>query len=256
LEAALLGGHVDLCVHSLKDLPTTSPEGLTVGAVLPREVPLDALLLPESGGKRPQGTGPDALSAVPLGGTVGTSSLRRAALLKRLRPDIRVTDLRGNVPTRIAKLDAGEYDAIILAGAGLVRLGLSERVSRWLPTSEWLPAPGQGVVAIQTRSDDPAVHGIVQRIHDADSWAAADAERGFLHALDGGCQVPVGALAEVRDGGLLLRGCVLDVDGGAPVVGECEISREDAAAGGATLAAELMARGASDLLRRARERAR
>lgn len=253
LEAALLGGQVDLCVHSLKDLPTTSPDGLTVGAVLPREVPLDALLLPS--GRSPAGSGQEGgapLAVVPQGGTVGTSSLRRAALLRRLRPDVRVADLRGNVPTRIAKLDAGEYDAIILAGAGLVRLGLAERVTRWLPTTEWLPAPGQGVVAIQTRSGDPAVHAFMSRIHDADAWDAAEAERSFLHALDGGCQVPVGALAEVRGGTLLLRGCVLDVNGGAPVVGECEVSREHAATGGATLAAELMARGAMDLLRRAR----
>lgn len=254
LEAALLSGHVDLCVHSLKDLPTVSPAGLVVGAVLPRETPLDALLLPATRvvDSAQRATLAEALSVVPEGGVVGTSSLRRAALLKQVRPDIKVADLRGNVPTRIAKLDAGGYDAIVLAGAGLVRLGLDHRVSRWLPAGEWLPAPGQGVVAIQARSADEVVHEMLRRIHDADAWDAAEAERGFLNALDGGCQVPVGALAEMRGDALHLRGCILDVAGGPALVSERVIPRDTASQGGAALAQELLQRGAQPLLMRAR----
>lgn len=253
LEAALHAGHVDLCVHSLKDLPTVSPDGLVVGAVLPRETPLDALLLPASAqAPAPAHTVLDALAVLPPGATVGTSSLRRAAMLRTMRPDLEVRDLRGNVPTRIAKLDAGEYHAIVLAGAGLVRLGLGARVSQWLPAAEWLPAPGQGVVAIQARAAEAAIHDVLTQIHDRDAWDAAAAERAFLHALDGGCQVPVAALARVEGGTLHLEGCILDVGGGTPIAGKIDVSRHDALEGGATLARTLLARGADRLLARAR----
>ncbi len=253
LERALLGGNVDVCVHSLKDLPTESPAGLAVGAVLPREDPRDALLIRGD----VQSTG-RSLDTLPRGARVGTSSLRRGAIVRQRRPDLQLVDLRGNVPTRIQKLDEGQMEAIVLAGAGLLRLGLGERVTEWLDAPEWLPAPAQGVIAMQVRANDPEIMGVLARIHDEAAWRAAVAERAFLHALDGGCQVPVGALA-MRDGGRLrLHGVILDVDGGAGCRGDVEVDVGDASvaeAAGESLARTLLAAGGSALLTRARDTA-
>lgn len=253
LEAALLQGAVDVCVHSLKDLPTRSPEGLTVGAVLPREDPRDALLVR---GDVPATT-LDGLSA---GARVGTSSLRRAALLRRARPDLRLVDLRGNVPTRIQRLDDGNMEAIVLAGAGLKRLGLDGRITQWLEPPAWLPAPAQGVVAMQTRSGDAHILGILSRVHDDTAWRSARAERALLHALEGGCHVPVGALASMRDGTLWLSGMILDVLGGPAVEAEVPLVEADggvppgdgAEAAGERLAQLLLAAGGDTLLAHAR----
>lgn len=248
LEAALLSGGVDLCVHSLKDLPTDNPPGLDVGAVLPREDPRDALLIRADVPAR-------SLGELPEGARVGTSSLRRSAMLRHLRPDVNVVDLRGNVPTRIQKLDDGNMEAIILAGAGLKRLGLDERITQWLEPPTWLPAPAQGVIAIQIRRDDAQVRAILAHVHDDTAWQAASAERAFLHALEGGCQVPVGALATVREGGLWLDVAILDVDGGPSARGVRRIDEALPNAGDAAgheLAASLMATGGEALLSRAR----
>ena len=249
LEAALLSGGVDLCVHSLKDLPTESPAGLDVGAVLPREDPRDALLVRRD-------VPATTLQELPAGARVGTSSLRRTALLRQLRPDLTIVDLRGNVPTRIQKLDDGNMEAILLAGAGLKRLGLDGRITQWLEPPTWLPAPAQGVIAIQIRAGDAAIRAILSHVHDEQAWQAAISERAFLNTLEGGCQVPVGALAVERTGVLWLDGVILDVDGGGASRGGIRIEEggaEAARVAGATLAASLLASGGAPLLARARE---
>jgi hydroxymethylbilane synthase len=254
LEAALRSGAVDLCVHSLKDLPTASPDGLMVAAVLPREDPQDVLVLPASGGTHTRGKALSVLDALGLlaeGAVVGTSSRRRAAMLRHWRRDIEVRDVRGNVGTRLKKLDDGSYSALVLAGAGLVRLGLVDRVNAWLPGDRWLPAPAQGIVAIQARSEDRAVLEALRRIHHAPTWEAATAERSLLRALDGGCSAPIGALCSPADDGVLtLTGSIMDVGGGPPIA---DVMRgRDASDLGVRLAARLRDLGGGALLARAR----
>ena len=249
LEAALLRGGVDVCVHSLKDLPTENPTGLDIGAVLPRDDPRDALVI-----RSDVASVADRLDALPPGARVGTSSLRRTAMLRHLRPDLRVVDLRGNVPTRVKKLDDGHMEAIVLAGAGLRRLRLEGRITQWLDAPAWLPAPAQGIIAVQIRRDDARIREILTQLHHVASWEAAVAERAFLHELDGGCQVPVGALATSRDGALWLDGAILDVDGGEAVRGGGWVDAGSAEKSGARLAASLLASGGAALLERARGR--
>lgn len=237
-------------MHSLKDLPTESPAGLDVGAVLPREDPRDALLIRAD----VQATA-KTLQELPAGARVGTSSLRRTALLRQLRPDLQLVDLRGNVPTRVKKLDDGNMEAIILAGAGLKRLELDGRITQWLEPPSWLPAPAQGVIAIQIRRDDTFIRDLLSHVHDEASWQAAVSERAFLNTLEGGCQVPVGALAVARDGALWLDGVILDVDGGGASRGGIRIDgagATSAQAAGAKLAASLLESGGAALLARAR----
>ena len=247
LEAALLRGGVDLCVHSLKDLPTENPSGLDVGAVLPRDDARDALLV-----RSDVAAVTATLETLPPGARVGTSSLRRAAMLRYLRADLRVVDVRGNVPTRVQKLDDGQMEAIVLAGAGLRRLGLEGRITQWLGVPLWLPAPAQGIIAIQIRQDDARIREILTHVHHDASWQAALAERAFLHELKGGCQVPVGALAAARDGALWLDAAILDVDGGEAARGGGWVETGGAAASGARLAVSLLASGGAALLARAR----
>ena len=199
LEAALLSGRVDAAVHSLKDLPTEMPAGLTVGAVPPRAEVRDALVSARG----------YTLETLPQGAVVGTSSLRRAAQLLAARPDLQIRPLRGNVDTRVRKALEGQYDAVVLAGAGLVRLGLTEHISQWLPLEVMLPAPGQGALAVQCRADDKATLSLLAAIDDPATRAAVEAERAFLSALGGGCAVPVAAYAEpLPDGKMHLRGFV------------------------------------------------
>ncbi len=199
LEAALLSGRVDAAVHSLKDLPTEMPAGLTVGAVPPRAEVRDALVSARG----------YTLETLPQGAVVGTSSLRRAAQLLAVRPDLHIRPLRGNVDTRVRKALAGQYDAVVLAGAGLVRLELAEHVSQWLPLEIMLPAPGQGALAVQCRADDKATLALLAAMDDPATRAAVTAERAFLSALGGGCAVPVAAYAvPLPDGKMRLRGFV------------------------------------------------
>jgi len=199
LEAALLSGQVDAAVHSLKDLPTEMPPGLTVGAVPARAEVRDALVSARG----------YTLETLPRGAVVGTSSLRRAAQLLAARPDLQIRPLRGNVDTRVRKALEGQYDAVVLAGAGLVRLGLTEHISQWLPLEVMLPAPAQGALAVQCRADDAATLGLLAVIADSATHAAVEAERGFLSALGGGCAVPVAAYAEpLPDGRFRLTGFV------------------------------------------------
>jgi hydroxymethylbilane synthase len=194
IQQALLDGEIDLAVHSLKDLPIAEPDGLVVAAVPERADPRDVLV---------SRAGP--LAELPGGARVGTSSVRRAEQIRAVKPDLETAPIRGNVATRVARLDAGEFDAIVLAAAGLIRLGLEDRVTEWLAAPGFLPAPGQGALAIETRENDSRARAAVAALDDPDLHAAVAAERGFLAASGGGCNAPFGALAEVRDGVLHLR---------------------------------------------------
>jgi hydroxymethylbilane synthase len=242
LERDLRAGTVDLCVHSLKDLPTADPDGLAVVATPPREDPRDAFVAPAGSALR-------SLYDLPAGARVGTSSLRRRAQLAAARPDLQIVDLRGNVGTRLRKLDEGACDAAILAAAGLRRLGLHDRITALLDPPAWLSAPGQGAIAIQTRADDVAVRDIVARLDDAPTARAVRAERALLAALDGGCQVPIGAYV---DGGTL-HGLVASLDGRTVVRGDRAVDGDPAAAG-AALAEQLRADGAAAILSALRPR--
>lgn len=206
LEDALLDERIDIAVHSLKDLPTILPEKLTIAAICKREDPRDALVL------RSDLNG-SSLSSLPQGAVVGTSSQRRLAQLKALRSDVVVKDLRGNVDTRIRKLDEGQYDAVILASAGLLRLGLENRISARISTDEMLPAVGQGAIAIETRSDDDFAVKTTTRIDHRETRLACLAERAFLRGLGGGCQLPIAAHAILDRDSLILDGLVAKIDG-------------------------------------------
>ncbi|HVO11042.1 MAG TPA: hydroxymethylbilane synthase [Vicinamibacteria bacterium] len=235
IEEAMLAREVDLAVHSLKDVPTALPEGLALCAVLERADPRDALL---SRGRR--------LAELPPGAVVGTTSLRRQALLRSLRPDLRLADLRGNVDTRIRRLGEGAFDAILLAMAGLTRLERSAEVTEALDPRAFVPAPGQGAIALECRQDDGQVRAAAAALDHAATARAVAAERAFLAELGGGCNVPLGAHAFAAGAELELVGFVAATDGGTMLRGEARGS--DAVATGQRLARELVSRGASRLL--------
>jgi hydroxymethylbilane synthase len=242
LEVDLARGAVQCCVHSLKDLPTeTSEEGLTIGAVLTREDPRDVLIVNSV-------TGASSIAELPRGSRVGTSSLRRRAQLMALRADVEVVALRGNVPTRIRKVDEGQVHAAILAAAGLHRLGVSQRISCYLDAPHWLPAAGQGAIAVQIREDDESMRTLCAQLHDDDTWQQVRAERAFLGALEGGCQVPIGALALEQSGRLMLFGLIADVQGRRIVRGEHVVDAQNPELSGIRLANELRSRGATEIL--------
>ncbi|GAC1514828.1 MAG: hydroxymethylbilane synthase [Gemmatimonadaceae bacterium] len=245
LEDDLAADRIDCAVHSLKDLPTAQPRGLTVAAVLRREDPRDVLLV--SPGMRAH-TGAVTMAALPSGCRVGTSSLRRRAQLAALRPDLEIVDLRGNVPTRIRKIDAGAVDAGILAAAGLHRLGVHARVDLYLDAPTWLPAPGQGAIAIQTRAGDATTTGMLRGLNDGETMLAVQAERALLGALDGGCQVPIGALLTRDDGRHVLHALVASIDGIDVVRGSIAIDAATPESGARRLAADLRARGGDAIL--------
>jgi hydroxymethylbilane synthase len=203
LDIALLSGAIDLAVHSAKDLPTALPEGVAIAGYLPREDVRDAFISRRHGG----------LADLPAGAVVGSASLRRQAQLRRLRPDLRVTLLRGNVQTRLAKLERGEVDATLLAMAGLRRLGLTDHVTAILDVADFLPAVGQGAIAIAVRAGDDRVAEAVAPILDAATGLALAAERSFLTVLDGSCRTPIAGHARLADGVLEIRGLVLRPDG-------------------------------------------
>ena len=206
LESRLLAGTIDLAVHSLKDLPADLPDGLCLAAVTARSHVHDAFVSNRYA----------ALDALPQGACVGTSSLRRRAQLLARRPDLTVRDLRGNVDTRLKKLDDGEYDAIILAEAGLTRLGLTDRITQLLPTDTMIPAVGQGALAIETRADDDDLKQALSFLCDEETTAATTAERTFLAAITGSCQVPVGVSGKAKDGQLTLS-CIIAAPDGSRV---------------------------------------
>ena len=246
IDRALLEGTVDVAVHSLKDLSTQLEPGLVLAATLVRADPRDALV---SAGGAP-------LAALPHGARIGTSSLRRRAFLARARPDTVLLELRGNVPTRIERLRRGDYDAIVLAAAGLARLGLDSQVSEYLDAEHFPPAVSQGVIGVCARADDAATLRWLSALDDPEARLATSAERTLLRHLEGGCQVPLGALATVRDGTLTLTACVCAQDGtqhlGAR--GEAPALAHEAVALGQRIARELLGRGAGELIGAQRER--
>ena len=252
IEDALLRNEVDLAVHSSKDMPAVLPEGLTIAAVLPREDPLDAVVLPVGSIRlRPPSIASiDALvAALGRSPSIGTGSVRRIAQLTRLFPGARFTPIRGNLDTRLRKLDEGAHDALVLAAAGLRRLGFASRISLALPAAACLPAPGQGIVAIEVRDGDDDTRRAVVHIDDRAAGAALKAERAVVEALGGGCQTPIGALATPEDGDTLqLVAVVVALDGSRAVRGHARGPRERAAALGASVGAQLLADGAGDIL--------
>jgi hydroxymethylbilane synthase len=214
IERSLLERGIDLAVHSLKDVPTQLDDGLELAAVPERGDPRDALVLPARSDRAGAVHGqPDPLEALPHGARVGTGSARRAAQLLRLRPDLELREVRGNVDTRLRKLDAGELDALVLAAAGLERLGLAHRISRRLEPDELTPMVGQGALALEARADDREAVALAARIDHRPTRACVEAERAFLRRLGGGCALPVGALATVEGDELFLRVVLADADG-------------------------------------------
>jgi hydroxymethylbilane synthase len=238
LEVAMLEGRADLAVHSLKDVPAELEPGFVLASILPRADAADAFVSNDYAD----------LTALPLRARVGTSSLRRQAQLRALRPDLQLLDLRGNVGTRLGKLDAGGYDAIVLACAGLERLGLASRIRSRLAAPDWLPAPGQGAIAIEAREVDRSVLALLAALDDADTRLTISAERAMNHALGGSCTVPVAAWCVLAEQGLHLQGMVGDATSGRLLRAEASGAADDAAMLGRRVAAALLEQGAGALL--------
>jgi hydroxymethylbilane synthase len=239
LEQGMQEGRADIAVHSMKDVPAALPEGLEIGAILAREDPRDAFVSNSYG----------SIEALPRGARVGTSSLRRQCQLRALRPDLEIRDLRGNVGTRLGKLDAGEYDAIVLACAGLKRLGMANRITVALAPDTMLPAIAQGVIGIEQRCDDQRTSRLIAVLNDAETSVRTTIERAMNARLAGGCQAPVAGYSELVDGVLEMRGLVGRPDGSDLISGTVSGPPEDAGLLGSELADDLLARGADVILR-------
>lgn len=239
LEAALLDGRADLAVHSMKDVPMALPEGLSLAVICEREDPLDAFVSNTYA----------SFQDLPQGAKVGTSSLRRKCQILKARPDLEIIDLRGNVGTRLSKLDAGQYDAIILASAGLKRLGLSERIRHTLTPEVSLPAVGQGALGLECRTNDQAVLELILPLMDDETNVCVRAERAFNAYLEGGCQVPIAGYATLKDGQLSMEGRVGSVDGQTLLSAQLSAAPEQAEQLGEQLAQNLLAQGAGELLK-------
>ncbi len=235
IEDALLASAVDVAVHSLKDMPTELPQGLTLQAVPEREDVRDAMI-----GRK--------LDDLPAGARVGTSSLRRSAQLRAVRPDLVIETIRGNLDTRLRKLDEGQFDAIVLAAAGLRRLGWAHRITELLPEEIVCPAVGQGALAIETRDDDGTGARFARQLNHDETRTSIEAERALLATLGGGCQVPIGAYAKIGGGRIFLRGVIAAPDGGRVIKGSREGAVSDAARIGADLAQELLGKGGRAIL--------
>lgn len=255
IEDALLRGEVDFAVHSCKDMPAVLPDGLAIGAFLPREDPRDVLVLPIPGAERPGESAAASLETLEqllarIGQRprVGTSSVRRVAELKRLMPEAGFLPIRGNLDTRLRKLDRGDFDVLVLAAAGIRRLGFAERISFSLPVEACLPAPGQGAIAIEVRAEDPRVREVIGRINDSMTSFAVDAERALVAALGGGCQTPIGAVALAEGGELDLRAVVVSLDGQHAVRGRDRGPLAEAVALGDRMARTLLEQGAGLIL--------
>lgn len=238
LENALLNKEADIAVHSMKDVPMQFPEGLGLAVICQREDPRDAFV---SHAYR-------TFAELPQGAVVGTSSLRRQCQLKALRPDLDIRSLRGNVGTRLSKLDNGDYDAIILASAGLIRLGLADRIASFIDVEQSLPAAGQGAVGIECRTDDVQVHALLAPLADAETTYCVRAERAMNNHLQGGCQVPIGGYAVLQQGQLYLRALVGDIDGSRIIRAEGKSAVENAEVLGVQIAEQLLAQGADKIL--------
>ncbi|WP_419780924.1 hydroxymethylbilane synthase [Maridesulfovibrio sp.] len=244
IEEALLDGRADLAVHSMKDVPTELPEGLEVGVIPPREAETDTLLSVKY----------DSLKDLPAGAVVGTSSLRRQSQVLALRGDLKIESLRGNLDTRVRKLLDGEFDAIVVATAGLNRLKLSAPKSEILGPPTFLPAVAQGALGIEYRIEDTEIQDILSFIHDETTARQVRAERGFLTGLDGGCQVPIAAWSQLDGDQVKLTGFVADIDGSSPIRMEKSGPTEDAWNIGLALAEEVLAAGAKEILDRVYEK--
>ncbi len=239
LETALLENEADIAVHSMKDVPMDFPAGLGLFCICEREDPRDAFVSNTYAN----------FDALPSGSVVGTSSLRRQAQLLARRPDLKIQFLRGNVNTRLAKLDAGEYDAIILAAAGLIRLGFESRIRASISAEDSLPAGGQGAVGIECRTADSEIHALLAPLHHADTADRVNAERALNKHLNGGCQVPIACYALLEDDQLWLRGLVGQPDGGLLLRAEARAPRAAAEQLGVQVAEQLLAQGAADILK-------
>ncbi len=242
IEEALLDGRIDIAVHSMKDMPAQLPEGLCIGAIPERENPHDVLI---SKNDLP-------LSDLPKGAGIGTSSLRRSSQLKHIRPDLVILPLRGNLDTRIRKIEEEKLDAIVLAAAGLRRLNYSDRISQYLPLEVMLPAVGQGALCIETRKDDPNVLPIVDTMNHAETRMVVLAERAFLSRLEGGCQVPIAAFGQMEEEKLILTGLVADIEGKAVIRKSLTASCLMAEQIGVDLAEKILEMGAGEILEKLR----
>ncbi|QGP93616.1 Porphobilinogen deaminase [Neomoorella glycerini] len=242
LELALLDGVIDMAVHSMKDMPTSLPESLIIGAMGPREDPADVLISPAG----------YTLASLPVKARVGTSSLRRKAQLAHARPDLELVDLRGNVPTRLAKMEREGLEAIVLAAAGVKRLNHGRLLGEPIPYHLCLPAVGQGAIGVEIRAGDEQIAQLVAAINHPPTVAAVRAERAYLRALEGGCQVPIGALATVEGEALVLQGMVASLDGRQVLRDYVSGSTANPEAAGQELARKLLARGAGAILQEVR----
>ncbi|KXI26801.1 hydroxymethylbilane synthase [Paraglaciecola hydrolytica] len=238
LEVAMQEGLADIAVHSMKDVPVEFPAGFGLHAICPRENPFDAFVSNQF----------TQISELPLNAVVGTSSLRRQCQLRKLRPDLVIKDLRGNVNTRLAKLDAGEYDAIILAAAGLIRLKMQDRITQQIPAEISLPAVGQGAVGIECRNDDAELIALLAPLNDAPTATRVMAEREMNARLNGGCQVPIGSFAQIQDNKLTLRGLVGSPDGATLLYASASGSLNDGLSLGQQVADSLLSQGAGEIL--------
>jgi|TARA_R110002072_G_scaffold79998_5_gene184079 hydroxymethylbilane synthase len=238
LEQGMLNGDADLAVHSMKDVPAQVPEGFEIGAILSREDPRDAFV----------SNAYSSINDLPLGAVVGTSSLRRQSQLLKMRPDLHIKSLRGNVNSRLQKLDNGDYDAIILAAAGLIRLGFENRIKMALPVNILLAAIGQGAIGIECRQGDTATLALIECLHDKPTAIRVQAERAMNFTLEGGCQAPIAGHARIKGDILRLHGLVAEPDGSVMITEQLEGPLEDAEKIGVTVANRLLAAGAKEIL--------
>lgn len=242
LETAVLEGRVDLAVHSMKDLPTELPGGLVIGSICRREYPGDVLVSKDG----------RSLADLPRKAVIGTSSLRRVAQLKRFRPDLTTVDVRGNLNTRLRKLEEKDIDALVLAYAGVARLGLRERITQRIPFDVLLPAVGQGAIGVEAREDDAEILGLLKELDHGPTRAAVTAERALMRRLEGGCQIPVGALAVLEGDEIVLEAMVSDLDGVSMIRSVMSGPAEDPRGLGVRLAESMLARGAGEILKKVR----
>jgi hydroxymethylbilane synthase len=248
IEEAMLRNEADIAVHSMKDVPTEFPEGLHLSVICRREDPKDALIISEKLRVKSEKGTKSLLHALPEGVRVGTSSLRRSCQLLSIRPDLKIEQLRGNLDTRLRKLDEGQFDAIILAAAGIKRLGLSERITETIPFEISLPAIGQGAIGIECRTNDESIHGLIEPLNDPSTSLCVKAERAFLRRLEGGCQVPIAAHARLENSSLMVDGLVGSISGDRIIKGHIEGKPEQAEQLGVLLAEDLLSRGAKEIL--------
>ncbi|MCL4475073.1 MAG: hydroxymethylbilane synthase [Nitrospirae bacterium] len=245
IEEALLSGGADLAVHSMKDVPTDFPKGLHLPVICKREDPRDAFI---AAGVKGKGFRINSFKDLPNGATIGTSSLRRSCQLLSLRPDLGIGQLRGNLDTRLRKLDEGQFDAIILAAAGVKRLGWADRITEIIPMEISLPAIGQGAIGIECRTNDDFINHLIAPLNHSETSVCVRAERAFLKKLEGGCQVPIAAHAKLAGGMIMMDGLVGSITGDRIVRGHIEGSSGDAESIGTSLAEDILSRGAKEIL--------